>query len=260
VFSMTINGDNVAVLSNGKPVTINNLVPSQNDRSKDSPDYVDNLQLSCFPYTGYTRILTASGYTKVGLNTINISISDVSDGKYDSTVFLAGGSFRLVGSSWQPAGERTVCTTTCGSDGAQQAAYACVDPVGIVIPDDVCLRSSGPRPNEPKTVPCIPQAPCPTSRPSQNPTEPPTHPATVAPTFNPLMADEGAPVQHVPDRHVGNLPMCGCDNQFARKSMLAKDQCVSLNIADSLMPMRCLYPDMETLCGTRLYAPPRLPL
>ena len=252
MFSMTINGDSVAVLSNGLPVTINNLVPSKNDRSKDSRDYVDNPYLSCFPYTGYTRILTASGYTKVGLNTINISISDVSDGKYDSTVFLAGGSFRLAGTSWQPKGERTACSTTCGSEGTQQAAYVCVDPVGQVISDDNCLRTSGPRPLSQKTVSCLSQVPCPTRRPSESPTEPPTisAAATIAPAIDALRpADEGAPVQRVPDGSAADLPMCGCDNQFSKKPMLAKDQCVSLNIADVLSPMRCLYPDMETLCG-----------
>ena len=51
VFTMAINGENVAKLRDGVPVTINNLVPNKDDRDTDHADYVNNPQMHYFPYT-----------------------------------------------------------------------------------------------------------------------------------------------------------------------------------------------------------------
>ncbi len=46
-------------------VTINNLVSDKNSRATDHSEYVDNPKFGFFPYTGYTKLLTVNGYTKV---------------------------------------------------------------------------------------------------------------------------------------------------------------------------------------------------
>ena len=108
-FVMAINGQNLALLQDGRRVTINTLVPSKAQPSLYSSDYIDNPQLQYFPYSGYTKVslcpsadrvtmpsfvlpvvkvLSASGLTRIGNNTINITVYDVHDGKWDSTIFL----------------------------------------------------------------------------------------------------------------------------------------------------------------------------
>ena len=88
--------------ANGKcHVTINNL-GMQKDASiagsKWSPCYVDNPTGQYFlGYKGYTKELTAT-YTLTASSpyTLNITITDVSDGKYDSVVFLEANTFSVV--------------------------------------------------------------------------------------------------------------------------------------------------------------------
>lgn len=61
-FSMAINGQNLAVLQDGRRVTINNLVPNKAQPSTFSSDYIDNPQKQYFPYSGYTKVrLSVSG-------------------------------------------------------------------------------------------------------------------------------------------------------------------------------------------------------
>ena len=95
---LLLNGTNLAKLSDGKIVTINNLTPNAGDRSTDHPDYINNPS-----FTGITAdIIKLDGFTKVlgfeGLlqknqtNVLSIRIKDVGDGMLDSAVFIKGNS------------------------------------------------------------------------------------------------------------------------------------------------------------------------
>lgn len=90
-FELLLNGVNLAKLSNGNTVTINNLVKSPSGPF--DPAYIDN---PAGPGTltkldGYTKILTFEGLlNKNATNSLSIKIKDVSDSAYDSGVFLKG--------------------------------------------------------------------------------------------------------------------------------------------------------------------------
>ncbi|NBD33823.1 MAG: hypothetical protein GVY17_12885, partial [Cyanobacteria bacterium] len=104
-FTINFNGTNVALLSDGNEVSIDNLVATQNDPSSGTIDYIDNntdgsngsltddTQLD-----GYTKILFAVALPSSdilnlgGSNTITITIEDVGDGLYDSAAFFQAGS------------------------------------------------------------------------------------------------------------------------------------------------------------------------
>lgn len=92
-FELLLNGTNLAKLSDGKEVAINNLVP---DPEKPfHPDYIDN---PAGPDTltkldGFTQTLTFEGLLRQNArNTLTINIKDVGDGQLDSAVFLKGRS------------------------------------------------------------------------------------------------------------------------------------------------------------------------
>lgn len=93
-FQLLLNGVNLAQLSDGKPVTINNLVPSANGLFH--ADYINN---PAGPNTttkldGYTKVLTFEGLLKQNArNTLTINIQDVGDGLLDSAIFFKSGSF-----------------------------------------------------------------------------------------------------------------------------------------------------------------------
>ncbi|MBD2742567.1 choice-of-anchor L domain-containing protein [Coleofasciculus sp. FACHB-1120] len=97
-FELLLNGVNLAKLNDGKTVTINNLVPVQDDLSSANPDYINNPAGS--PGTqldGYTKTLTFEGLlNKNAKNTLSIKIQDVGDGSYDSAVFIKGNSVGVV--------------------------------------------------------------------------------------------------------------------------------------------------------------------
>ncbi len=100
-FTLTLNGVNLAKLSDDKTTTINNLTPSADPKSW-SPDYIDNPQgtgplKDKVILDGYTKTLTFSGnLIPNSKNTIEITIEDVSDGILDSAVFLKGGSLGVI--------------------------------------------------------------------------------------------------------------------------------------------------------------------
>jgi hypothetical protein len=58
-FELLLNGTNLAKLSDGKTVTINNLVPNPNNRSTDHADYINNpsSQVLLLTSLGWTVIL-----------------------------------------------------------------------------------------------------------------------------------------------------------------------------------------------------------
>ncbi len=95
-FEMLLNGTNLAKLTDGKTVTINNLVPDKNNRSKDHPDYINNpsvtgLAANIIRLDGYTKVLGFEGLlNKNQTNVLTIRIKDVGDGTLDSAVFIQG--------------------------------------------------------------------------------------------------------------------------------------------------------------------------
>ena len=60
-----LTGNPIATLSNGKVVSINNLVPFPQTKSDWSSDYIDNPNRDYFGFTGYTKLLVASGQVHV---------------------------------------------------------------------------------------------------------------------------------------------------------------------------------------------------
>ncbi|MEG4205721.1 choice-of-anchor L domain-containing protein [Microcoleus sp. Pol7_A1] len=101
-FELLLNGTNLAKLSDGKTVTINNLVPDPNNRSKDHRDYIDNPSLTgiaanIVKLDGFTKVLGFEGLLKKNqTNVLSIRIKDVGDGNLDSAVFIKGGSVGTV--------------------------------------------------------------------------------------------------------------------------------------------------------------------
>jgi ELWxxDGT repeat protein len=101
IFTLTLNGVNLAKLSDGKTASINNLTPSDKPATW-SADYIDNPQ-GTGPLSGkiildgYTKTLTFAGTLLPNArNTLEIKIKDVSDSALDSAVFLKGGSLGVV--------------------------------------------------------------------------------------------------------------------------------------------------------------------
>ncbi|MEH2285853.1 DUF4347 domain-containing protein, partial [Nostoc sp.] len=101
-FELLLNGVNLARLSNGSTVTINNLATSPTGPF--DPDYIANPTNN--PDTqldGYTRALTFEGAViKNSLNTVSIRIRDTGDGGLDSAAFLKVNSFGTAPPSSKP--------------------------------------------------------------------------------------------------------------------------------------------------------------
>jgi hypothetical protein len=101
LFTLTLNGVNLAKLSNGKTTSINNLTPSADSKTWSS-DYIDNPQgtgplSSQLILDGYTKTLTFAGtLIPNARNTLEIKIKDIGDGALDSAVFIKGGSLGVV--------------------------------------------------------------------------------------------------------------------------------------------------------------------
>jgi hypothetical protein len=97
-FQLLLNGNNLAKLSDGKAVTINNLVPNADNRSTDHSDYINNpavtgLAANIIKLDGFTKVLGFEGLLKQNqTNVLSIRIKDVGDGNLDSAVFIKGGS------------------------------------------------------------------------------------------------------------------------------------------------------------------------
>ena len=95
-FELLLNGTNLAQLTDGKTVTINNLVPNSGDRSTDHPDYINNpsftgLAANIIQLDGYTKVLGFEGLlNKNHRNVLTIRIQDMGDGIYNSAVFIQG--------------------------------------------------------------------------------------------------------------------------------------------------------------------------
>jgi hypothetical protein len=129
-FSLTLNGQSLAKLSNNSAVTITNLAAST-DLILNPPGTGPANQET--KLDGYSKPLLFAGALKPGqTNTLLITIGDVGDGIYDSAVFLKGGTLGTVkppdisggasGCSAIPAtggvgiGGRVVASAPTGSD------------------------------------------------------------------------------------------------------------------------------------------------
>src|SRR4028119_1979903 len=95
-FELLLNGTNLARLTDGQTVTINNLVPNSGYRPTDNPDYINNpsltgLAASIIKLDGYTKVLGFEGLlNKNQTNVLSIRLQDVADGKIDTAVFIQG--------------------------------------------------------------------------------------------------------------------------------------------------------------------------
>jgi len=93
-FELLLNGTNLATLTDGKTVTINNLVPNAYDRSTDNPDFIDNssgLASTIIKLDGYTQVLGFKGFLKKNdTNVLTVRIKDVGDTILDSAVLIKG--------------------------------------------------------------------------------------------------------------------------------------------------------------------------
>lgn len=92
-FKLLLNGVNLAKLTDGKLVTVNNLVSKPGGPF--SIDYIDNPAGSntLTKLDGFTKVLTFEGaLNKNATNTLSIQVEDVGDGTRDSAVLIKGGS------------------------------------------------------------------------------------------------------------------------------------------------------------------------
>jgi hypothetical protein len=95
-FELLLNGTNLARLTDGQTVTINNLVPNSGYRPTDNPDYINNpsltgLAASIIKLDGYTKVLGFEGLlNKNQTNVLSIRLQDVGDGSLDTAVFIQG--------------------------------------------------------------------------------------------------------------------------------------------------------------------------
>lgn len=93
-FNLKLNGVNLALLSNGNPVTINNLAAGSGGPF--DPAFVNNVggvATNDTQLDGYTKALLFEGLlNKNAKNTLTIQIADVGDSSLDSAVFIKGNS------------------------------------------------------------------------------------------------------------------------------------------------------------------------
>jgi hypothetical protein len=109
-FKLLLNGQNLAQLSDGQTVTINNLIPNPNDPASYHPDYINH---PAAPNTltrldGYTQVLGFEGFLQQNSrNTLTIEIADIGDNFFDSAVFVQGGTLGTVAPEPTPVPEPT---------------------------------------------------------------------------------------------------------------------------------------------------------
>jgi hypothetical protein len=107
VFAFFLNGINIALLPDGKPVNIDNV-------NGDNPNFVDNTGKvkANTEFDGYTKLLYTNAIPSVGdgaVNHLKIVIADVGDASYDSAVIIKAMSLECVA---PPAPEITSPSTS----------------------------------------------------------------------------------------------------------------------------------------------------
>jgi hypothetical protein len=188
-FQLVLNGSNIARLTNGEEVRINNLGKSRSDQSTWSADYIDNPNRLHFAgMSGYTKVLTAQGNVRANQEAVlNVTVMDNGDGIFDTAVFLEGNSFSLdalpspgfpsnsaqlvtraptrvhIATSQHTAsyaysyGLWSTCSVTCGT-GVQSRTPSCVSNTGQIAQSFDCVGQSQPL-TQPCTMPaCVVQA------------------------------------------------------------------------------------------------------
>ncbi len=98
-FSLLLNGQNLAKLSDGKTVSINNLIPNPSNSSSYHADYINNPAGSGVntKLDGFTKMLAFEGLLlQNARNVLTIEISDFGDGRLDSAVFIQGGTLGTI--------------------------------------------------------------------------------------------------------------------------------------------------------------------
>lgn len=98
-FELLLNGVNLAKLSDGQTVTINNLIPNPTNPASYHHDFISNPAgaNTQTKLDGYTKVLGFEGMlNKNARNTLTINIKDIGDGLLDSAVFIKGKSFGTV--------------------------------------------------------------------------------------------------------------------------------------------------------------------
>ncbi|MBE9039220.1 choice-of-anchor L domain-containing protein [Oscillatoriales cyanobacterium LEGE 11467] len=92
-FELLLNGQNLAKLSDGQAVSINNLIPNSEDVMSFHSDYINNPvgSQTQTKLDGYTQTLGFEGIlNKNERNTLTIQITDIGDNQFDSAVFIQG--------------------------------------------------------------------------------------------------------------------------------------------------------------------------
>lgn len=98
-FSIKLNGIDLAALSDGSQVSINNLTPSPNPPYH--PDFIDNtvengVAKDITRLDGYTKKLRFEGdVIPNARNSLEITVKDTRDGLFDSVALLKGGTFGI---------------------------------------------------------------------------------------------------------------------------------------------------------------------
>merc|ERR1712216_1114071 len=97
-FKILVDGQNVAMLPNGKEVTINNLGTNKDNKATWSDQFILNQPTqpgAPAGMTGYTKVQTASKAISAGAHDLCFMVKDKYDGRMDSAVFIEGGSVKL---------------------------------------------------------------------------------------------------------------------------------------------------------------------
>jgi hypothetical protein len=99
-----LDNQNIAKLPSGQDLTINNIGcggqvadSCKTDQSRWISQYVPNSNNAGAPasMSGYLQVMTASGTVGPGQHTLQILVEDIGDGKYNSAIFVEGGSLRV---------------------------------------------------------------------------------------------------------------------------------------------------------------------
>ena len=96
-FKITLNGVNLATLSDGAAANVNNLLPAT--FGPRHPDLVLNPSgtgpaSDSLRADAYTKTLHFAGHLQDGVNTLTIEVKDVLDGIYDSGILVKGGTLK----------------------------------------------------------------------------------------------------------------------------------------------------------------------
>ena len=96
IFGAFLNGQNIALLEDDTPVTINNINSQTNAKYFIENELADRIQTSPFPRIeadGFTTELQTSAKVLPGWNSLKLVVGDVGDGNLDSWALIKAGSF-----------------------------------------------------------------------------------------------------------------------------------------------------------------------